>query len=66
MSEATSINRTGDRRWLILGVIGICACGAVIGGTLLRRGPLSQSRTPSPARGGVRTPQAETSREQVQ
>jgi len=47
-------------------IAGIFAVGAVIGGTLLRRGPLSQARTPSPARGGVRTPQAETSREQVQ
>jgi EmrB/QacA subfamily drug resistance transporter len=47
-------------------IAGIFACGAVIGGTLLRRGPLSQARTPSPARAGGRTPQAETSREQVQ
>jgi EmrB/QacA subfamily drug resistance transporter len=47
-------------------IAGIFAVGAVVGGTLLRRGPLSPSRTPPPARGGVRTAQAETSREQIQ
>jgi hypothetical protein len=49
-------------------IAGIFAVGAVVGGTLLRRGPLSPSpsRTLPPAQGGVRTAQAETSREQVQ
>ena len=42
---------------------GIFAGGAVIGGTLLRRGPLGQQRTPSPAPGGVTMAQAEASRE---
>jgi hypothetical protein len=46
-------------------IASIFAVGAVIGGTLLRRGPLSQARTPT-ARSGGRTPQAKTSREQVQ
>ncbi len=41
------------------------ATGAVIGGVLLRRGPLDQKRTPSPAHGGVTTAQTEVSREQV-
>jgi EmrB/QacA subfamily drug resistance transporter len=42
---------------------GIFAGGAVIGGALLRRGPLGQQRTPSPAPGGVTMAQAEASRE---
>jgi hypothetical protein len=46
-------------------IAGIFACGAVVGGTLLRRGPLGQTRTPSPARGGVVTAQAKASGEQV-
>ena len=85
--NATSINSARDRRWLILGVIGLAqlmvildltvmnialpstqralhfttvdrqwlfAGGAVVGGVLLRRGPLDQKRTASPAHGGVR------------
>jgi EmrB/QacA subfamily drug resistance transporter len=44
---------------------GIFTAGAVIGGTLLRRGPL-QPRTPSPARGGFITAQADASREGAQ
>jgi EmrB/QacA subfamily drug resistance transporter len=46
-------------------IAGIFACGAVVGGTLLRRGPLGQTRTPSPAPGGVVTTQAKASGEQV-
>jgi Mn2+/Fe2+ NRAMP family transporter len=38
---------------------GIFAVGAVAGGVLLRRGPLVQKRTPSPAPGAVTTAQAE-------
>src|SRR6267154_197888 len=38
-------------------IAGIFASGAVVGGLLLRRGPLSQKRTPSPAPGGVTTAQ---------
>ena len=44
---------------------GIFAAGAVVGGALLRRGPLGQKRTPSPAHGGITTAQAEASRGQV-
>src|SRR5690242_3617639 len=43
----------------------IFAGGAVVGGSLLRRGPLGQTRTTSPAPGGVATLQAEASREQI-
>jgi hypothetical protein len=39
-------------------IAGIFAGGAVIGGVLLRRGPLGQERTPSPASGAVPTTQA--------
>jgi hypothetical protein len=45
---------------------GIFACGAVAGGVLLRRGPLGQQRTPSPAYGGVATAQAGAGQERVQ
>jgi len=45
---------------------GIFAGGAVIGGALLRRGPLGQQRTPFPAPGGVTGAQAEASQERVQ
>jgi len=45
---------------------GIFAAGAVTAGALLRPGPLRPASTPPPARDGVRTPQAETSQEQVQ
>ena len=38
---------------------GIFAGGAVIGGVLLRRGPLVPKGTPSPAPGGVTTAQAQ-------
>jgi hypothetical protein len=47
-------------------IAGIFACGAVIGGALLRRGPLGQQRTPFPAPGGVTGAQAEASQERVQ
>jgi MFS family permease len=40
-------------------IAGIFAGGAVIGGVLLRRGPLGQQRTPSPASGAVPMTQAE-------
>jgi EmrB/QacA subfamily drug resistance transporter len=46
-------------------IAGIFACGAVVSGALLRRGPLGQTRTPSPAHGAMTTAQAEASREQV-
>src|SRR5690348_9883289 len=46
-------------------IAGIFAGGAVVGGSLLRRGPLGQTRTTSPAPGGVATLQAEASREQI-
>jgi hypothetical protein len=39
-------------------IAGIFAGGAVIGGVLLRRGPLGQKRTPSPASGAVTKTQA--------
>ena len=39
-------------------IAGIFAGGAVIGGVLLRRGPLGQKRTPSPASGAVTMTQA--------
>jgi hypothetical protein len=45
---------------------GIFATGAVVGGTLLRRGPLGQNSMQSPARGGVVTAQAKASGERVQ
>jgi hypothetical protein len=38
---------------------GIFTAGAVIGGILLRPGPLAQQATPSPAQAGVTTAQAE-------
>ena len=44
---------------------GIFAVGAIVGGALLRRGPLGQKRTPSPALGGVATAQAEAGQEPV-
>ncbi|HEY3033049.1 MAG TPA: hypothetical protein VGJ54_00115, partial [Streptosporangiaceae bacterium] len=47
-------------------VAGIFAGGAVVGGALLRRGPLGQQHTPSAAHGGVTTAQAEASQERVQ
>jgi EmrB/QacA subfamily drug resistance transporter len=47
-------------------IAGIFACGAVVGGVLLRRGPLGQQRTLSPADGGIITAQAEASQERVQ
>jgi hypothetical protein len=43
----------------------IFAAGAVVGGVLLRRGPLGQPRTPSSAPGGVTAVQAEAGREQA-
>jgi EmrB/QacA subfamily drug resistance transporter len=39
-------------------IAGIFACGAVVSGTLLRRGPLGQQRAPSAADGQVATAQA--------
>lgn len=45
---------------------GIFAGGAVIGGVLLRRGPLDQKRTQSQADDRVTTAQAEASRERAQ
>jgi EmrB/QacA subfamily drug resistance transporter len=45
---------------------GIFAGGAVVGGALLRRGPLNQTTTPSQAYGGVPTAQAGSSRERAQ
>jgi EmrB/QacA subfamily drug resistance transporter len=44
-------------------IAGIFAGGAVVGGALLRRGPLGQQRTPPPAPGGVTPAQAEAGRE---
>ena len=46
-------------------IAGIFAGGAVVGGALLRRGPLGQTRTPVPARGGVVTAQAKDGGERV-
>ena len=46
-------------------IAGIFAVGAVVGGVLLRRGPLGQQRTPSPPAGGVTTAQAEAGRERA-
>jgi EmrB/QacA subfamily drug resistance transporter len=46
-------------------IAGIFAVGAVVSGILLRRGPLGQKRTPSPAPGGVTTAQAEAGRERA-
>ena len=46
-------------------IAGIFAGGAVVGGILLRPGPLVPTRTPSPAAGAVTTAQAEASREQA-
>ena len=46
-------------------IAGIFAVGAVVAGTLLRRGPLGQQRTPPPARGGVTTAQAAASQERA-
>ena len=45
---------------------GIFAGGAVVGGALLRRGPLNQTSTPSQAHGGITTAQAGASRERAQ
>jgi EmrB/QacA subfamily drug resistance transporter len=47
-------------------IAGIFAAGAIIGGTLLRPGPLGQKRTPTRADGEVTAAQAETSQERVQ
>jgi hypothetical protein len=46
-------------------IAGIFAGGAVVGGALLRPGPLGQKRTPPPAHGGITTAQAEASRERA-
>jgi hypothetical protein len=46
-------------------IAGIFAGGAVVGGVLLRRGPLGHKRTPSPAPGGVTTAPAEAGRERA-
>jgi len=46
-------------------IAGIFVTGAVVGGSLLRRGPLGQSRTPSPAPDGVTMAQAKASQEEV-
>jgi MFS family permease len=46
-------------------ISGIFALGAVVGGTLLRRGPLGQKPTPTRADGEVTAAQAETSQERV-
>jgi len=46
-------------------IAGIFAAGAVVGGTLLRRGPLNQTRTPTMALGGVTTAQAGASPERA-
>jgi hypothetical protein len=46
-------------------ISGIFASGAVIGGSLLRRGPLDQNRIPSPAGGRVTTAGTGPSQEQV-
>ena len=45
---------------------GIFATGAVVGGALLRPGPVGQQGTPSPAHGGEATAQAGASQERVQ
>ena len=45
---------------------GIFACGAVIGGALLRPGPLDQQGTPSQAHAGVPAAQAKAGREGTQ
>jgi EmrB/QacA subfamily drug resistance transporter len=47
-------------------IAGIFAGGAVVGGALLRPGPLGQKRTPTPADGEVTAARAETSQERVQ
>jgi MFS family permease len=47
-------------------IAGIFAVGAVVGGTLLRPGPLGQKRTPARAGGEVTAAQAEASQERVQ
>jgi EmrB/QacA subfamily drug resistance transporter len=44
---------------------GIFAGGAVVGGALLRRGPLYQASTPSQAHGGITTAQAGASQERT-
>ena len=49
---------TGPRNTAFWSIAGIFAGGAVIGGVLLRRGPLGQKRTPSPASGAVTMTQA--------
>jgi EmrB/QacA subfamily drug resistance transporter len=46
-------------------IAGIFATGAVVGGLLLRPGPLNQERTPSPAHGGATTAPAGTSPDRV-
>src|SRR5580692_1131456 len=45
---------------------GLFAGGAVVGGALLRRGPLNQTSTPSQAHGGVTTAQAGASGKRAQ
>src|SRR5689334_14495444 len=47
-------------------IAGIFAVGAIVGGTLLRPGPLGQKRTPTRADGEVAAAQVETSQERVQ
>jgi hypothetical protein len=44
-------------------IAGIFASGAVVGGVLLRRGPLAQQRVPSSSPGGIATAQTEASQE---
>jgi hypothetical protein len=46
-------------------IASIFAAGAVVGGVLLRRGPLGQRRTAPPAHGGVTTAPAEAGQERA-
>ena len=46
-------------------IAGIFAFGAVVGGVLLRPGPLGQTRTPSPVHGGTTTAPAGAGQERV-
>jgi hypothetical protein len=62
MADATSAHGYDTGFWWIAGIF---ASGAVVGGVLLRCGPLAQQRTPSPSPGRIATAQTGASQERA-
>ena len=70
MSDTASVGGIRDRRWLILGVIGLAQLMVVLDLTVMNIALPSAQRalhfsTPSPARNGVATAQAGTNQERA-